>query len=77
MNECIDVIEIRKARNGYVLCAFMRPLGMNRDPHMIHGFATYVVQSDDPEAVGETLKRVLADYPITSEVPIPPARELP
>jgi hypothetical protein len=70
------VIEIRKARNGYVICAFMQPHGGRRE-HLISGFATYVVQSEDAADVGNALARVLQDYPITSDTPIPPARTLP
>lgn len=77
MSDVIDVIEIRKAKNGYVLCAFMRPWGRNREPRSVYGFATYVVENDEPAAVGRTLERVLREYPITLETPIPPARELP
>lgn len=77
MSECIDVIEIRKAANGYVICAWMRPWGQKRELHMIQGFKTYVVESDEPAAVGRVLERVLRERPITLETPIPPARELP
>lgn len=77
MSEVIDVIEVRKARNGYVLCAFMVPYGANRDKHMISGYATYVVEGNDPESVGKAVAAALREYPITTETAIPPARTLP
>lgn len=77
MSDIIDVIEVRKARNGYVLSAYMRPWGAKREPHMLYGYATYVVASEDPAAVGQAVERALRDFPISNEVPIPPSRELP
>ncbi len=77
--ETINVIEVRKAKNGFVVSAWMRDPHSFRDDASgrVRGFATYVVQSHDPEEVGKAVAQALAEYAITSDVAIPPARELP
>ena len=72
----INVIEVRKARNGYVVSAFMDRGRHNGDSNCT-GYATYVVESDDPLAVGKAVEQAIRDHAITLDVVIPPARALP
>lgn len=72
----INVIEVRKAKNGYVVSAFM-DRGRYADKNDACGYATYVVQSDDPHEIGKAVEQAIRDYAITLEVVIPPARALP
>jgi hypothetical protein len=74
--EHVNVIEVRKAKNGYVVSAWMNN-PYNRDNCMPRGYATYVVQSDDPLEVGKAVEQAIRDHAITLDVVIPPARELP
>lgn len=75
MPEPINVIEVRKAANGYVVSAFM---GHRHMDHVAgHGYATYVVESNDPRKVGEAVAKAIEAHAITEEVVIPPARGLP
>lgn len=75
MSEPIDVIEIRKAKNGYVVSAFMERKYQRES--LCQGYATYVVQSDDPVEVGKAVERAIREHAITLDVVIPPARQLP
>lgn len=71
----VGVIEIRKAKNGYVVSAIT-----NRcfdDNHGPRGYATYVVESDNPEDVGRAVAKAIQDFTITEDVPVLPARGLP
>jgi hypothetical protein len=71
----INVIEVRKAANGYVVSAWMsQPYGMEHSPR---GYATYVVESDDPVEVGRAVEKAIKAHAITMDVPVPPARALP
>lgn len=75
MSEPINVIEVRKAKNGYVVSAWCeRRYDDNVGPR---GYATYVVQSDDPTDVGKAVEQAIRDHAITEDVIIPPARKLP
>lgn len=73
--EHINVIEIRKAANGYVVSAWMSSPWTQAQA--ARGYATYVVESDDPEAVGRAVALAIQRHAITLDVPIAPARELP
>ena len=75
MSDPINVIEIRKATNGYVISAWCARRYI--EDHLPRGYATYVVESDDPAAVGKAVERAIADHAITTDVVIPAARELP
>lgn len=68
----IEVMEIRKARNGYVITAIQQRLG----EYSPRGYATYVC-SDDPAEVAKTIEKALRDTPISLEAVIQPARQLP
>jgi hypothetical protein len=71
----IEVIEIRKAANGYVVTAlsvdaFQRGGGTMVAP----GYVTYVVESEDPTAVGAAVAMAIKEHGITQQVAIPIAR---
>lgn len=70
----INVIEIRRAKNGYVISAWMS--SVYNDRSMPRGYATYVC-GEEPEAVAKTVEQAIRDHAITTDVLIPPARELP
>jgi hypothetical protein len=72
MEQPINTIEIRKAKNGYVVSCFMaRTYEGNGEAR---GYVTYVVQSEDPEEIGRAVAKALQDHAITLDVVIPPAR---
>jgi hypothetical protein len=71
----INVIEIRKASNGYVISAWMSDR-YRGDHATARGYATYVC-GDDPAEVAKTIETALREHAITTDVAIPPARELP
>lgn len=75
MSKPINVIEVRRAKNGYVVSAFMsdRMFG----PAACAGYATYVIESESPAEVGRVVAKAIEDHAITSDVIIPPAREVP
>lgn len=75
----INVIEIRRAKNGWVISALMTdPMSNFGSPAArAFGYATYVVESDNPIKVGEAIAQAIADHKISFMSPIPPARELP
>lgn len=75
MSDPINVIEIRKASNGYVISAWMSD-PYRGDRMTARGYATYVC-ADDPAEVAKTIEAALREHAITMDVAIPPARELP
>lgn len=72
----INVIEIRRATNGYVVSAWCSH-GYRDDNTSVRGYATYLVEGDDAEKVGAAVVKAILDHDITDEVVIPPARQLP
>jgi hypothetical protein len=76
MSEPINVIEIRKASNGFVISAWMSDPYRSDRGSMARGYATYVC-GDDPSEVAKTVETALREHAITLDVAIPPARELP
>lgn len=75
MSDPINVIEIRKASNGYVISAWMSD-PYRSDHSTARGYATYICH-DDPAEVAKTVERALREHAITLDVAIPPARQLP
>jgi len=74
----VNVIELRKAQNGWVICAWNAlPYNMPNSTYAPRGYQTHVVESDAPEDVGAAVQRVLESVQATADVVIPPARELP
>lgn len=72
----IEVIEVRRAANGYVVSAFFGGSRFNANVNC-KGYATYVSESVDPSEIGRVVAKVLRDHQITAEVVIPPARAVP
>jgi len=74
----VNVIELRKAQNGWVICAWhAMPYNFQNSAAMVRGYETHVVESEAPEDVGAAVQRVLESVAVTADVVIPPARELP
>lgn len=72
----IEVIEIRRAANGYVISCIEQPEARYRESCHVRGFRTYIC-GDSPAEVAATIEKAITEQPITSECAIPPARQLP
>ncbi len=77
MSEPIDVIEVRRASNGFVVSCFFGGNRWTNDQASVRGYSTYLVEGDDPEKIGSVVAKALREHAITTEVSIPPARALP
>ena len=70
------VLEVRTCANGYVITAVSSE-GAYRREGQARGYVTVVVESKNHDAVGKAVAKVLAQFPLTENMVIPMARELP
>lgn len=69
----IAVLELRAARNGFVVSAISAWPERDR----VAGYATYVVESKEPDAVAAVVAAILGQVEFGDDAFIPPARTLP
>jgi hypothetical protein len=76
-NRPINLIEIRKARNGWVISCWMsNHIRDSSFSSSCAGYATYVC-GEDLTDLAKTLMSAVAEHSAQEGLPMPPARELP
>lgn len=74
----INVVDIRRARNGWVVSCYFSERFPNRgEGPMVRGFVTYLVEGDDPKRIGDVVAQAFQDHPFTNDVELPPGRYVP